>query len=86
MNRNGHPNVTGHLRNMPDAERDQNTIQMKPHPRDKKLKEFAALWLRGPIPADLIADLSDIMEDEDFTPEKRVHQIVWQAVKWGMEA
>jgi len=58
---------------------------MLPHNRDKKLKEFAAMWLRGPVPADLMADLADILEDEDYTPEKRAHQIVWQAIKWGME-
>ena len=63
MNRNGHPNVTRPLRDMPVQEQDVNTMQIKPHPHDKKLKEFAALWLRGPIPADLMADLADILED-----------------------
>ena len=53
--------------------------------RDIKLKEFAKVWLNGPLPAGVMADLADIMEDDDYTPEKRVHQIVWQAVKWGME-
>lgn len=67
------------------VERDQNTIKTHPHRRDKKLKEFATTWLRGPLPADLMADLADILEDEDYTPEKRAHQIVWQAIKWGME-
>ena len=52
---------------------------------DAKLKVFAKQWLNGPLPADLMADLSDIMTDEDYTPEKRVHQIVWQALKWGLE-
>ena len=85
MDRNGHPNLTGHLRNMPDVERDQNTVKMHPHKRDKRLKEFARIWLNGPLPADLMADLADIMDDEDYTPEKRAHQIVWQAIKWGME-
>lgn len=45
----------------------------------------ARRWLNAPLPADLMADLADIMEDEDYTPEKRVHQIVWQALKWMME-
>ena len=53
--------------------------------RDKKLKEFAVMWLRGPLPADLVADLAEILEDENYTPEKRAHQVVWQAIKWGME-
>jgi len=52
---------------------------------DTKLKEFAKIWLNGPLPADLIADLADILEDEDYTPDKRAHQIVWQALKWGLE-
>jgi hypothetical protein len=51
---------------------------------DTKLKEFAKTWL-GPLPADLMADLADILEDEDYTPEKRAHQVVWQALKWGLE-
>ena len=45
----------------------------------------AKRWLNGPLPADLIADLADIAEDDDYTPEKRAHQIVWQAMKWMME-
>lgn len=53
---------------------------------DVKLKQFAKRWLNDPLPADLMADLADILEDEDYTPEKRAHQIVWQAIKWGMEA
>jgi hypothetical protein len=53
--------------------------------RDIKLKEFAKVWLNGPLPSTLMADLADIMDDEDCDPEKRVHQVVWQAVKWGME-
>lgn len=53
--------------------------------QDAKLKGFAKKWLNGPLPADLMADLADIVEDEDYTPEKRAHQIVWQAIKWGME-
>lgn len=84
MNRNGHPNVTRPLRDMP-IEKDQNTFQIKTHP-DKRLKEFAALWLRGPVPDDLMTDLVGIMTNGDYSPEKRVHQIVWQAIKWGMEA
>ena len=52
---------------------------------DVKLKHFAKRWLNGPLPADRMADLADILEDEDYTPEKRAHQIVWQAIKWGME-
>ena len=45
----------------------------------------ASRWLNGPLPADLMADLADILEDEDYTPEKRAHHIVWQALKWMME-
>lgn len=52
---------------------------------DVKLKVFARKWLNGPLPADLIADLADIIEDDDYEPEKRVHQVVWQALKWGMK-
>ena len=72
-------------RALAETERDQNTVKMHPHHRDKKLKEFARTWLNSPLPADLMADLTDILEDEDYTPEKRAHQIVWQAIKWGME-
>lgn len=85
MDRNGHPNLTRPFVDESPVERDQNTIQMHPHKRDKKLKEFARMWLNGPLPADLMADLADIMEDEDYPPGKRVHQIVWQSIKWGME-
>ena len=46
---------------------------------------FNINFLHRPPPADLMADLADIMDDEDYTPEKRAHQIVWQAIKWGME-
>ena len=49
------------------------------------LVKFAHHWLNDPLPADFIADLADILEDEDYSPEKRVHQIVWQAIKYGME-
>lgn len=60
---------------------------MTPYTRakDVKLKEFAKHWINGPLPADLIADLADILQDDDYTPEQRVHQIVWQAIKYGME-
>lgn len=58
---------------------------MMPKMRDVKLKEFARHWLNGPLPAILIAELADILEDEDYPPEKRVHQVVWQAVKYGLE-
>ena len=51
---------------------------------DVRLKVFAAHWLNGPLPADLMADLATIMGDDDYVPEKRVHQIVWQALKYGM--
>lgn len=45
----------------------------------------AKRWKSGPLPADLMADLADILEDADYSPEKRAHQIVWQALKWMME-
>ena len=45
----------------------------------------ASRWLNGPLPADLMADLADILEDEDYLPEQRAHQIVWQALKWMIE-
>lgn len=86
MDRNGHPDLKHRIPMPREVERDQNTVNMLPHQRDKKLKEFAAMWLRGPLPADLMADLAEIIEDDDYTPEKRAHQIVWQAIKWGMEA
>ena len=50
-----------------------------------RITEHAKRRLNGPLPADLIADLADILEDEEYAPEMRVHQIVWQAVKWMME-
>lgn len=49
------------------------------------LVQFAKHWLNGPLPADLMADLVKILEDEDYPPDKRVHQIVWQAIKYGLE-
>jgi hypothetical protein len=53
--------------------------------KDLKVKVFAKRWLNGPLPANFMADLADILEDEDYTAEQRAHQIVWQALKWGME-
>lgn len=53
--------------------------------KDVSLKVFAKEWLNGPLPADLMADLGDIIEDEDYSAEKRAHQVVWQAIKWGMK-
>ena len=50
-----------------------------------RITVHAKRWLNGPLPAELIADLADIAEDDDFEIEKRVHQIVWQAMKWMME-
>lgn len=32
-----------------------------------------------------LLNLADILEDEDYSPEQRAHQIVWQALKWMME-
>ena len=52
--------------------------------KNDRLVHQASRWLNGPLPADLMADLVDIMEDEDYPPEKRAHQIVWQALKWMM--
>lgn len=52
--------------------------------KDWRLKEFAKHWLNDPLPADMIADLADVMADDDYTAEKRVHQVVWQALKYGM--
>ena len=49
------------------------------------LKEFLSRWLRGPMEAAFIADLADIIEDEDRTPEKRAHEIVTLSVKWGID-
>ena len=53
--------------------------------RDVRLKEFGRHWLNDPLPADFMANLAAILEDDAYTPEKRVHQIVWQAIKYGME-
>lgn len=50
-----------------------------------RITAHAKRWLHGPLPADLMSDLAEIMDDEDYTPEKRAHQIVWQALKWMME-
>lgn len=52
--------------------------------REKSIVHHARDWLNGPIPADLMADLADILEDTDYSPEQRAHQIVWQALKWMM--
>lgn len=50
-----------------------------------RIVAHARRWLNGPLPADLMSDLADIIEDDQYTPEKRVHQVVWQAFKWTME-
>ena len=44
--------------------------------KDVSLKVFAKEWLNGPLPADLMADLGDIIEDEDYSAEKRAHQVL----------
>lgn len=35
--------------------------------------------------ADLMADLADIVEDDNYGADKRAHQVVWRALKWGIE-
>ena len=50
-----------------------------------KIVHHAKRWLNGPLPADLMADLANICDDEDYPPEKRAHQVVWQALKWMIE-
>ena len=50
-----------------------------------RITAHAKRWMNDPLPSDLMADLADILEDEEFTTEKRAHQIVWQALKWMME-
>lgn len=52
--------------------------------QNDKIAHQASRWLNGPLPVDLMADLAAIMEDENYSPEKRAHQIVWQALKWMM--
>ena len=55
-----------------------------PRHRDAKIREFAKAWINGPLPAALMADLADLVEDDDYPPEKRAHHIVWQALRYGM--
>ena len=81
MNRNGHPNLT---RRVVD-EVDRNHIQIKQHPRDKKLKEFAKIWIHKPIPQALMDDLTSLLADDYYTQSKRVHKIVLEAIKWGLD-
>lgn len=50
-----------------------------------RITAHAKRWLNEPLPANLMVDLAEILEDEDYPPEKRVHQVVWQALKWMME-
>lgn len=50
-----------------------------------RIVSHAFRWLNQPLPADLLADLADIVEDEDYPADKRAHQIVWQALKWMIE-
>ena len=50
-----------------------------------RIVHHAARWLNQPLPADLMAGLADIVEDEDYPADKRAHQIVWQALKWMIE-
>lgn len=50
-----------------------------------RIVSHAFRWLNQPLPADLMADLADIVEDEDYPADKRAHQIVWQALKWMIE-
>lgn len=81
MSRNGHPN----LKRPFVSEIDQNTVLFSPPPREKKLKEFAKIWIHKPIPANFMADLADILEDDAYSAEKRVHKIVLEALKWGLD-
>lgn len=81
MNRNGHPNLDRSF----VAEADENTVNMLPHRREKSLKDFAKIWIHKPIPADFMSDLASILEDDFYTPEKRVHKIVIEAMKWGLD-
>ena len=50
-----------------------------------RILSHAARWLNQPLPADLMADLADLVVNEDYPAEKRAHQIVWQALKWMIE-
>jgi len=50
-----------------------------------KIADHARRWLNGPLPADLMADLADIVEDDEYDAEKRAHQVVWQALKWMID-
>lgn len=55
--------------------------------KNVSLMHFAKHWLHGPLPADLMAHLVDVMNEPGYedTPEKTVHHIVWQAIKYGLE-
>jgi len=50
-----------------------------------RIVAHAKRWKTAPLPADLIADLADIVEDQDCPADKRAHQVVWQALKWMIE-
>lgn len=62
-------------------------IREEPMNKNTSLVQFAQHWLHGPLPADLMSHLVDVMEEPGYedTPEKTVHHIVWQAIKYGLE-
>lgn len=46
---------------------------------------FLKRWIHEPMPQSILDAGAEIMEDEDYTPEKRVHQIVQKCVVLWLE-
>lgn len=42
----------------------------------------AKRWKNERLPTDLMSSLVEICEDDWYSPEKRVHRIVWEALMW----
>jgi hypothetical protein len=57
-----------------------------PARRNVSLVEFLRAWINDPMPHHVIDVGADILGMEDYTPEKRAHQIVTRCVIAWMEA
>ena len=57
----------------------------RPPIRNPSLVKFLQTWANGPIPIDILCAGAEIMEAEEYTPEKRVHQIVQKCIILWME-
>lgn len=48
--------------------------------RNPSLVRFLQAWANGPIPAHILSAGAEIMELDEYDPERRVHQIVQKCI------